>query len=93
MNFDEFKKDPQKVSKIKPFINNYCCKIIIYQSKNKYWKRSEWNNLTVANNALNINEKNPVFIFQRFIQIVKTINSPDDTKWRKIRWHGLAVKR
>ena len=41
LNFDEIKKDPQRVSKIKPFINNYNCKIISYQSKIEYCKTFE----------------------------------------------------
>ena len=64
LNFDEIKKDPQRVSKIKPFINNYNRKIISYQSKIKYCKTFEWNNLTIAINNLNIKEKNPCLYFK-----------------------------
>ena len=41
LNHEEIKKDPQRITKIKPFINKY-----------DDWKRFEKNNVTIALNVL-----------------------------------------
>ena len=53
-NFEEIKKDPQIVSNIKPFINDYNLEGISHPSKIEDWKRFEKNNLTIALNILYI---------------------------------------
>ena len=50
-NHDKIKKDPQRVSKIKPFIGQYIWNDIDFPSTSKDWKKFELNN---ESNALNI---------------------------------------
>ena len=44
LNYQNIKKDPQKISKIKPFIDQHNCKEIDFPSHKKYWKKFELNN-------------------------------------------------
>ena len=44
LNLDKIKKDPQRISKVKPFIEQYNWKDIDYPSTNKDWKKFELNN-------------------------------------------------
>ena len=44
LNLDKIKKDPQKISKIKPFIEQYNWKVIDFPSTSKDWKKYEANN-------------------------------------------------
>ena len=52
LNYEEIKKDPQRVTKIKPFINKYNWEGINYPSQKDNWKKSEKNNVTGALNVL-----------------------------------------
>ena len=52
LNHQEIKKDPQIISKLKPFTDNYNWKDIEYPSHSKDWKRFEQNNNTIALNIL-----------------------------------------
>ena len=49
LNRDKFKKDPQRISKIKPFIEQYNWKEIDFQSIRKDWKKFELNNEIAIN--------------------------------------------
>ena len=53
LNLDKIKKDPQRVSKIKPFIEKYNWEDIDFPSTSKDWKKFECNSLLVKV-ALNI---------------------------------------
>ena len=46
LNHEESKKDPQRITKIKPFINRYNWGGINFPSKKDDWKRTEKNNVT-----------------------------------------------
>ena len=46
------KKNPQRISKIKPFIDQYNWKEIDFPSHSKDWKKFEQNNKTIALNIL-----------------------------------------
>ena len=50
LNHEKIKKDPQRISKIKPFIDNYNWKDIEFPSYSKDWKKFEQNNKTIALN-------------------------------------------
>ena len=50
LNYEQIKKDPQKISKIKPFIDQYNWKEISFPSHEKYWKKFELNNKSIALN-------------------------------------------
>ena len=49
LNLDKIKKDPQRVSKIKPFIEKYNWKDIDFPSTGKDWKKFECNNEVTLN--------------------------------------------
>ena len=52
LNHVEIKKDPQRITKIKPFINKYNWEGINFPSEKDDWKKFEKNNVTVAINVL-----------------------------------------
>ena len=52
LNYREIKRNPERVSNIKPFINKYNWKGINYPTKIDDWKRFEKNNPTIALNIL-----------------------------------------
>ena len=52
LNYEEIKKDPQKMTNIKPFINKYKLEGINSPSEKDDWKRFEKNNVTIALNVL-----------------------------------------
>ena len=55
LNHQNIKKDHQKISKIKPFINQYDWKEIGFSSHSpKDWKKFELNNKTIALNILSV---------------------------------------
>ena len=48
LNHEKIKKDPQRISKIKPFINQYNWKEIDFSSHSKDWKKFESNNESIT---------------------------------------------
>ena len=48
LNYEETKKDPKRITKIKPFINKYNWEGINYPSQNNDWRKFEKNNVTIA---------------------------------------------
>ena len=48
--YQNIKKDPQRISKIKPYISQYNWKDIEFPSHQKDWKKFEQNNKTIALN-------------------------------------------
>ena len=58
LNGDKIKKDPQRVSKIKPFIDQYNWNDIDFPSTGKDWKNFELNNESTALNILYVLHKN-----------------------------------
>ena len=54
LNHDKINKDPQRVSKIKPFINQYNWNDIDFPSTGKDWKKFELNNESIALNILHV---------------------------------------
>ena len=53
LNLDKIKKDPQRISKIKPFIDQYNWKDIDFPSASKDWRKFELNN-RIALNILDV---------------------------------------
>ena len=47
LNHKEIKKDPLRITKTKPFIDEFNWEGINYQSEKDDWKKSEKNNLTI----------------------------------------------
>ena len=52
LNYQRIKKDPQRISKIKPYISQYNWKHRDFSSNKKDWKKFEQNNKTIALNIL-----------------------------------------
>ena len=52
LNYEQIKKDPQRISKIKPFIEQYDWKEIDFPSHKKDWKKFELNNKSITLNVL-----------------------------------------
>ena len=52
LSFEQIKKDPQRISKIKPFIDQHNSKEIDFPSHRKDWKNFESNNKSIAPNIL-----------------------------------------
>ena len=49
---NKLRKDPQKIRKMKPFIDQYNCKEINFPSNKKDWKKFELNNKSIVLNIL-----------------------------------------
>ena len=47
LNYEQIKKDPQRISKIKPFIDQQSWKEIDFLSHRKDWKKFESNNKSI----------------------------------------------
>ena len=52
LNYEKIKKDPQRISKINSFIEQYDWKEINFPSHKKNWKRFELNNKSITLNIL-----------------------------------------
>ena len=52
LNHEGIKKDPQRITKIKPFINKYNWEGINIPSEKDDWEKFEKNNVTIALNVL-----------------------------------------
>ena len=52
LNHKEIKKDPQRITRIKPFINKYNWEGMNFPSEKDDWKKLEKNNVTIVLNVL-----------------------------------------
>ena len=95
LNHEEIKRDPQRISKIKPFINKYNWKGINYPSKIDDLKTFQENNPTIALNILYVKGKEilPVYISihnsTREKQIILLMIPNEE----KEGWHYVTVKK
>ena len=72
LNYEEIKKDSQRITKIKPFINKCNWKGISVPSEKNDWKKFEKNNVSIAFNVLYVKkEKYTLLVFQNITQIMK----------------------
>ena len=93
LNLDKVKKDPQRVSKIKPFIEKYNWEDIDFPSTSKDWKKFECNNEVALNilyvlynsKQINIAYKSKNNLTQEK-QIILLMTSDGQ------KWHYLVVK-
>ena len=94
LNHEEMKKDPQRILKIKPYINEYNWNGIKYPSKIDEWKTFEENNMTITLNILFIKEKEiyPVYISKHNATCEKQLILLMIPNEKKEGWHYLAVK-
>ena len=54
LNYQITEKNPQRISKLKPYINKYNWEGIDFSAGSKEWQKFEWNNKTIALNVLYI---------------------------------------
>ena len=52
LDYQRIKKDPQEISKIKPYIRKYNCKDVKFLSNKEDWKKFGQNKKTIALNIL-----------------------------------------
>ena len=52
LNHEQIKKDPQRITKIKPFINQYNWKELNFPLQKKDWNEFDKNNKTIGLNIL-----------------------------------------
>ena len=94
LNFNKIHKHPQRISKIKPFIDNYNWNDINFPTAKKDWNRFELNNKDVALNILYVpfNTKKIEIAYKskynliRDNQIILLMISNGEN------WHYLAIK-
>ena len=95
LDYRKIKKDPQKISKRKPYINQYNWKGIKFPSDKEDWKKCEQNNKEIALNVLfvphNKKEIEPAYTskyyYKRKKQVILLMITDESN-----RWHYLAVK-
>ena len=94
LNYCEINNHSEKISKLKPFINNYNWKGIEFPSYSQDWKKFERNNKTIALNILFV-PYNTKQIRSAYISIY---NHKRDNKVNLLiitdnnNWHYLAIK-
>ena len=95
LNHDKTNKDPQRVSKIKPFINQYNWNDIDFPSTGKDWEKFELNNELIALNILyvshNTGKIHLAFKSKHNLTREKQVILLMITDGEK--WHYTAVKR
>ena len=94
LNFDKIKKDPRRISKIKPFLDQYNWKDIDFPSTSKDWRKLELNNeialniLYVPHNTRKIQvaykSKHNLTCDKQLILLMITDGE---------KWHYLTIKR
>ena len=82
LNHQQIKKEPQKITKIKPIIDQYDWNEIDFPSKKKDWKKFELNNKSIALNILyvpyNTERIRPAYVSKHNFNRKKLSNSFDD---------------
>ena len=101
LNHNKINNHPKKLSKLKPFINNYNWKDIEFPSQSKDCKKFEKNNKTIALNIIyvpyNTKQIKPAYIskhnYKRDNQVILLKITDSDKRSNGVKnWHYLAVK-
>ena len=73
LNYEEIKKDPQRITKIKLFMNKYVWEWMHFTSEKDDYKKREENDVAIALNVLYLKAKNIfiLLVFQNITQIMK----------------------
>ena len=95
LNQEKIKENPERISKIKPFINQYNWSDIDFPSTGKDWKNVELNNTSIALNILYVphNTKKICHAYKskynlpRKNQVILLMITDGE------KWHYLAVKK
>ena len=87
------KKDRQRITKIKPFINKYNWEGINFPSEKDKWKKFEKKNVTIALNVLYAEKEKiyPAFVSKHNSNCEKKVILLMISSREK--WHYLAVKK
>ena len=95
LNYQNVDHHPERIFKLKPFINNYNWKDIEFSSHSKDWRKFEQNNKAIALNILylpsNTEEIRPAYISKYNNKRDHQINLLMISNNEEI-WHYLAVK-
>ena len=95
LNYQNIDCHPERISKIKPFINNYNWKDIEFPSHFKDWRKFECNNKTIALNILyvpyNTTEIRQAYISKHNDERDNQVNLLMITNGTS-NWHYLAIK-
>ena len=92
LNHEEIKKDPQKITKIKPFIDKHNWEGLNCPLEKDDWEKSEKNNLTITLNILHAKKE------KIYLAYVSTQNSNCEKQFILLkipnteRWHYFPVK-
>ena len=89
LDYQRIEKDPQKISKHKPYINRYNWKDIKFPSDKADWKKFEQNNKEIVLNVLfvprNKKEIEPTYTskynYKRKKQVILLMITDDDKRW------------
>ena len=80
-NHEEIKKDPQRITKTKPFINKYNREGKKFPSEKDDWKKIEKDSIATVHNVLYAKKKKyMLLIFQNISQLVKPSYSFNGSK-------------
>ena len=92
LNYQITEKNPQRISKLKPYINKYNWEGIDFSAGSKEWQKFEWNNKTIALNVLYI-PHNPktISVAYRSEYNNKRKSNFVNNYWWWLSWHYLAV--
>ena len=95
LNHEQIKSHPERISNIKPFIDQYNWKDIDFPSHIKDWEKFESNNKSIALNILHVShntkEIRHAYVSKYDLEhgnLVIFLNITDGEKW-----HYLAVKK
>ena len=88
LNYEEIKKDSQRITQFKPFIKKYNWDKVNFSSEKDDWERFEKNNVTISLKVLYA--KKDLIMFQNITQIVKKSYFFNDSSGKG--WHYLIVK-
>ena len=95
LNREQIKNNPERISKIKPFIDQYDWKEIDFPSTGRDWKKCESNNKSIALNILCVPHNTEKIRYARKSKYNLTLENQvillmiTDSE----KWHYLAVKR
>ena len=107
LNYQGIKKDSQRISETKPFMNKYNQEEINFPSEKDDWKRSEKNNATIPLNVFylkkekkyhayvsrnNSNREQQVILLMMKACEAKSKGCKTKSKTQR-QWHYLEVKR
>ena len=95
LNYEQTKKDPRRIRKIKPFIDQYNWKQISLPSHKKDWKKFESNNKSIALNILYVphNTKEIRHVYKSKYNLERESHVIPLMITDGKKWHYLAVKK